>query len=139
MKTHTTNYTNTFLKVADDCPIHFGEVPPINNQRKSVANQTFDLLNEAPPYTFSSDDLLFRLYALRNGIADDDMEAARERFFAKGQPCMRCSPLTKRYGWGIHFDEDAKMALIARDAPEYDAFAKREDLKQVFAMRNGKK
>ncbi|SFC26080.1 hypothetical protein SAMN05421747_10755 [Parapedobacter composti] len=29
MKAHTTNYTNTFIAVADDCPVEKGEVAPL--------------------------------------------------------------------------------------------------------------
>ena len=35
MKTHSTNYTNTFIEVSDDCPAAKGEVPPIKGEANS--------------------------------------------------------------------------------------------------------
>lgn len=29
MKTHATNYKNTFIEVAEDCPVKAAEIPPI--------------------------------------------------------------------------------------------------------------
>jgi len=44
MKAHSTNYTNTFIEIADDCPIDAAEIPPTKGKKKSVANLQFDLL-----------------------------------------------------------------------------------------------
>jgi len=37
MKTHSTNYQNTFIEVAEDCPINTGNEPPTRGDKKSVA------------------------------------------------------------------------------------------------------
>ena len=123
MKVHTTNYENTLIAIADDCPVKAGEVPPLKGDSRSVANIQFDMLIEHP-YQYTSDDVLFRVYAERNQLSASAMEKAREQFFSKGQPCLRCSPLTKRYGWGVHSNAEGKVALYACDSKEYQKLLK---------------
>ncbi len=137
MKTHTTNYQNTFIAIADDCPAHGGEVPPTKGDSKSVANSQFEILSKNP-YRFTSDDVLFQVYAERNDIIESELEEARNQYFSKGQPCFRASPLTKRYGWGIHNDKDGKIALVGVGTVEYEKFSKNESLKVVKAMKSSK-
>jgi hypothetical protein len=36
---------------------------------------------------------------------------------------MRSSDLGKRYGWGVHADENGRIALYAVDSTEYAALA----------------
>jgi Family of unknown function (DUF6157) len=137
MKVHTTNYKNTLIEIAPDCPALTGEIPPIKGDVKSVANLQFDLLHKNP-YKYTSDDILFQVYAERNSLTKTELPKAREQFFSKGQPCLRCSPLTKRYGWGIHNNEKEKIALVACDTSEYKKFLKDKNLKLVKAMKSGK-
>lgn len=61
---------------------------------------------------------------------------AREEFFAKDQACLRSSPLGKRYGWGIHFDADSRIALVPLGSDEYQALATDASVKQLKAMRS---
>jgi hypothetical protein len=137
MKVHTTNYTNAFIMVADDCPAVTAEVPPIKGTTKTAANLQFEQIIENP-YKFTSDDVLFRVYAHKNELRKADLEEARTVFFSKGQPCMRASPLTKRYGWGVHADKDGKIALYARETPEYKQFSEDKKLEVVKAMKSAR-
>jgi hypothetical protein len=132
---HTTNYYNTFIAVADDCPASAAEVPPLKVESKTVANLQFEMLRDHP-YKYTSDDVLFNIYAVRNGVDKRDLTEEREKFFSKGQPCLRSSPLTKRYGWGVHSNEEGKVAIYAVDSAEYKKFAKDKDMKTVKAMRS---
>ena len=61
---HTTNYANTFIEVAEDSYAEHGTEPPLREQ-KSAARLQYEWLSERP-YTLTSDDLLFTLYALKN-------------------------------------------------------------------------
>ena len=135
MKVHTTNYENAFIEIADDCPVKIGEVPPLKGENKTVANLQFEILVDHP-YEYTSDDVLFQVYAIRNNIKKSELKAAREAFFSKGQPCFRASPLTKRYGWGVHNNEDGKIALYACETPEYKKLAKDKKLQVVKAMKS---
>ncbi len=137
MKTHTTNYYNTFIESAECCPATSGIIPSGKKTgEKSIAEIQFDILSKNP-YKYTSDEVLFRTHALRKHIADSEINKSRELFFSKGQPCFRCSPLTKRYGWGIHSNEDGKIALYGKETEEYTKFAKDKNLNVVKAM--GKK
>jgi len=137
MKTHSTNYQNTFIEMAEDCPVSEGQVPPLKGDNKSIANLQFDMLIKHP-YKYTSNDVIFGVYAERNGISKSQLKEAREQFFSKGQPCLRTSPLTKRYGWGVHSDEKGKVALYAAGTKEYTKFLKDKTLKVVKAMRTSK-
>lgn len=81
-------------------------------------------------------DVLFEVHARRNGIPEADRQEERERFFSKGQPCLRTSSLGKRYGWGIHHNEQGKLALYAIESDEYQSLINDPSLKQVKAMRS---
>jgi hypothetical protein len=41
---HTTNYFDTFIQVAYDCPTSVGEVPLAKGDKQTVANQQFDII-----------------------------------------------------------------------------------------------
>jgi hypothetical protein len=134
----TTNYYDTFIEVADDCPVKIAEVPPQRGQDKSVANIQFEMII-ANPYKYTSDDILFRVFAIRNELGAKDLEEEREKFFSKGQPCFRSSPLTKRYGWGVHSDSKGRIALYAVESDEYEELAGNKNLKHLKAMRSKRK
>jgi Family of unknown function (DUF6157) len=137
MKTHTTNYLNTFIEVAEDCPTTLGEIPPTKGDNKTVANIQFEMINKNP-YKYTSDDVLFQVFALKNDLTESELEKAREQFFSKGQPCFRASPLTKRYGWGVHNDKDGKIGLFGLESEEYQKLSKNNELKVVKAMKSSK-
>ncbi|TAE47728.1 MAG: hypothetical protein EAZ89_17055, partial [Bacteroidetes bacterium] len=88
------------------------------------------------PYVYTSDEVIFGVFALRSGFSQAEMEQERERFFSKGQPCLRSSPLTKRYGWGVHSDAEGKVAIYPAGSEEYARLAHDPGLKQVKAMRS---
>lgn len=138
MKTHSTNYKNTFIEIAEDCPVQRGEMPPIRGEKKSIANLQFDLLYEQP-YQHTSDDIFFSIHALRKEIPESEMEEARQDFFSNGQPCFRASPLSKRYGWGIHSNAAGKVAMFGVETKEYQSFLKDSQTKKVKAMRSKRK
>lgn len=115
---HSTNYNNTFIEIAEDCAATSAQIPPDKGGEKTIAGLQFEIVNKNP-YKYTSDDLLFRVHAIRNEITKGEMAKAREQFFSKGQPCFRASPLGKRYGWGVHSDGKGRIALYAMESPEY--------------------
>lgn len=138
MKVHTTNYTNTLITIAEDCPIHLAQVPPVKGEEKPIAYLQFEAIIDNP-YSMTSDDLVFQSFALKNNLPHSEWESERQRFFSKGQPCLRCSALTKRYGWGIHSNEEGKIALLACDSDTYRNLVENSSVKKVKAMKSGKK
>ncbi len=138
MKSHTTNYFDTFIQVADDCPTDIGIEPGLRGGKKTVAKYQYDLLINAP-YMYTSDEVFFKEHAIRNDLVESDYAEEWERYFSKGQPCFRASPLTKRFGWGVHCDENGKVAIYARESEEYTSYIERGDLEHVKAMRSKRK
>ena len=138
MKIYTTNYENTFIEAAEDSPAIVGEIPKVKGDTKTVAASQFEIISKNP-YKFTSDDVLFQVFADKNALTKSEYAAAKEQFFSKGQACLRASPLTKRYGWGVHNDKDGKIALYGIETPEYQKFMKDKNLKVVKAMRTSRK
>ncbi len=137
MKLHTTNYINTFIKVADDCPVLMGETPPEKGDKKTVANLQFDMIKKHP-YRYTSDDVLFQVFADKNDLTRQEYKKAREDFFSKGQACLRASPLTKRYGWGVHADGQGRVAIYGRETEEYEKLSRDKKLTCVKAMKSSR-
>lgn len=130
-----TNYTGTFIQVADDCPTEAAELPPVGGKAPTVAALQYALISEHP-YEYTSDDVLFEVYATRQAIPAAGRADARQAFFVKDQACLRSSPLGKRYGWGIHHDSDSRVALVPLGSEEYQALATDPTVKQDKAMRS---
>lgn len=137
MKVHTTNYINTFIEIAEDSPVTEGVTPPQKGEHKSIACLQYEMLIDNP-YQYTSDDILFNVFATRQEISKKDLAKAREEFFSKGQACFRASPLTKSYGWGIHSNEEGKVAMYGAETKEYRKFLADKSVKKVKAMRSKK-
>jgi hypothetical protein len=58
-----------------------------------------------------------------------------------GTACLRASMLPKKYGWGIHFNSEGKMALVPMESPDYQSFVEGQKgkVKVLAAMRSSKK
>jgi len=132
---HTTNYINTFISIAEDCPATTAQIPPDKAGEKTIAGLQFEIVKKNP-YKYTSDDVLFQVHAIRNEITKGEMAKERENFFSKGQACFRSSPLGKRYGWGVHSDEKGRIAIYPMESPEYKKLAKDKGLEQTKAMRS---
>jgi hypothetical protein len=135
---HTTNYYNTLIEIAEDSPATAGQEPPVRGDKKSVANLQYEILSEGP-YKYTSDDIIFRVHAIRNDIPEQEWPAERAKFFSKGQACFRASPLTKRYGWGIHSNEQGKVALYGAETEGYEVLQKVGTIDKKKAMRSSRK
>ncbi len=137
-KIHTTNYYDTFIEVAEDIKVHSGTIPPSKTDKRTIAEMQYELLAKNP-YKFTSDDIFFQVFAHRNDLTKAEYNQARQQFFSKGQPCFRSSPLTKKYGFGVHADKDGKVAIFGMETEQYEKFQQDPKLKKVKAMRSSKK
>ena len=132
---HTTNYFDTFIAVAEDTSA-VGPIEPPLRATPSVADLTYRMIAENP-YRFTSDDVIFEVWADRRALPADQRDSARAEFFAKGQPCLRSSDLGKRYGWGVHSDAEGRVALVPLGTDEYARLAAGEGgVKVTRAMRS---
>ena len=138
---HTTNYFDTFITVAPDSSASEAVAPPAR-PTPSVAELTHKMIAEHP-YEFTSDDVIFTVWADRNEIEEADRASARATFFSKGQPCLRSSDLGKRYGWGVHSDAEGRVALVPVASAEYERLAggttpEGEPVTVIAAMRSSR-
>ncbi|PKR80687.1 hypothetical protein CW751_07915 [Brumimicrobium salinarum] len=130
----TTNYFNTFIEIAEDCPVKVAEIPAMKGEKKTVALLQFEIIDQHP-YRYTSDEVLFTIHALKNDFSPHD-KSEMEAYFSKGRACFRASPLGKRYGWGIHYNNEGKMALYGIGSKKYSEFVNDKRLEHVKAMRN---
>ncbi|HET7360502.1 MAG TPA: DUF6157 family protein [Salinimicrobium sp.] len=137
-KLHTTNYFDTFIEVAEDSKAVRGEVPKSKKDKKTIAELQFELLVKNP-YKYTSDDIFFKIFALRNDLIKAELEQAKKDFFSKGQACFRASLLPKKYGFGVHCDHEGKVAIFGMETEAYQKFFQDPKLKKLKAMRTSKK
>jgi hypothetical protein len=123
--------------VAEDCKVSSGMIPVLKNDKKTIAYRKFEIIANNP-YIFTSDDILFQIYADRNDLTESEYKIARKQFFSKGQPCLRASPLTKQFGWGIHFDANGKIALYGMETEQYQQLLDDPKINKVKAMRTSR-
>lgn len=104
---------------------------------KSIPKLQYEMIANNP-YKYTQEDVLFEVFAQRNHIPDERRKIEREKFFSKGQPCLRTSSLGKRYGWGIHNDAKGRMALAAVESDEYKSLTNDRSIKHIRAMRSSR-
>lgn len=137
MKQHTTNYINTLIQTAEDCPVSQAQIPP-EKKEKTLANLQYEQISKNP-YQYSSDDIIFECYAFKNDISESEKQEKRNIFFSKGQACLRSSPLAKRYGFGIHHDKEGKVAIYPVESEEYQKLSNDPSVTKTKAMRSKRK
>lgn len=135
---HTTNYFDTFIEVAPDTKATAGTPPITRGDKKTVAALQYEIIRNAP-YQFTSDDVLFQVFAYRYDLLKTEHPQHRADFFSKGQACMRASPLTKTHGFGIHCNADGKLALYGMETATYQHFIQDDSITKIKAMRTSKK
>ncbi|SHN78017.1 hypothetical protein SAMN04487896_4007 [Paenibacillus sp. ov031] len=131
------NYYETFIAVAEDCPVKVAEIPKAKNGGKTVPVIQYEMIANHP-YQYTQEDVMFEVFAQRNDIPDEQRSIERAKFFSKGQPCLRTSSLGKRYGWGIHHNSQGKVAIYAVESEAYKEFLNDSSLKLVKAMRSSR-
>lgn len=137
------NYFKTLIAVADDCPVAHSEVPAPRprDAQPTVASLQYQMLAEHPR-TYTQEDVLFQTWLDRQELpkkpAAAELRRMREEFFAKPQACLRASPLPKKYGWGLLFDDEGRITLTPMESKEYQRIANGEvaGIKVVKAMRS---
>lgn len=137
------NYYDTFIAVAEDCKVTAAKIPEPRGGNPTVATMQYEMLSK--PFAHTQEQVLFDVWLARQGdagkidvdaLAADEVDALRVEFFAKGQACLRASPLTKTHGWGVLFDSEGRAQLLAMESAEYQARLDDPNLKVVKAMRS---
>ncbi|PPK98616.1 hypothetical protein CLV92_101315 [Kineococcus xinjiangensis] len=115
------DYVDTFITVAEDCAAQTGVVPKPRGGRDTVAVLQHRMISAAP-YRLTQGDVLFSTWLLQQGVDPATVppeDPRRAEFFAVDRACLRASPLPKTHGWGLHFDAEGRVALVAVDDPRY--------------------
>jgi len=132
-------YTDTLIKVAADCPVCKSEIPVAKNKTKPAHLLQYELLIQKP-YAYNHEELIYQVYVLQKEIPESVLETESENIkaelFSKGHPCMRASSLTKRYGWGAHYNQDGKIAIYPMESAAYQALIDSGKVKIVPAMKS---
>lgn len=135
-------YKDTLILVSADCPAEYGAVPGGGKAGKPAHVIQYELLAERP-YHYTHEDLLYEVHVRHKGVPEEELasrgEQIRAELLAKPHPCMRASMLPKKFGWGVHFDAEGRIALYGKESPEYQAWAEASGPnapKLIPAMRN---
>ena len=132
---------DAFVLVAPDCLVGAAVPPPSRGDIPTVPAIQYELLT-AHPYTLTLLDLIYETHVRRAGLLGPLTAAARAaievELFGKPVACMRTSALPKKYGWGVHYDGQGRLALHGVGTAEYQAFAtgQVEGVTVTAAMRN---
>ncbi|MFB9253366.1 DUF6157 family protein [Sphaerisporangium melleum] len=132
------NYYQTLIAVADDCPVTASEVPRPRAGKKTVAVLQYEML-AGEPYVHTSEDVLFTSWLARQDLADpseDEIARLRHEFFSRPQACLRASPLPKKHGFGLAFDDQGRVALVPMESEEYQNLLTSPTHKITKAMRS---
>ena len=118
------NYVDTFITVASDCPVTGAVAPAPRGGKATVASIQFDLVSQRP-YHYTQEDVLWLTHVRHKGLAASKANArARASFLSRPLPCLRSSPLPKRFGWGLHFDRQARVAVVAVESRAYTSLSR---------------
>lgn len=128
-------YFNTFIVVSEDCAIKTGVIPEEKHGKKTAASIQYELLSKSP-YKYTQEDVLFQTYLIQNQLQGQEMEQLRIEFFSKPKACLRTSPLVKKYGWGLHFNDAGKIAIFGVETEEYKNLSLSDKNKVVKGMRS---
>lgn len=133
------NYTEAFICIAPDSAASEGLIPSAKGGRKTIAVLEYELLS-ANPYVYTQEELQFEVHLKRLSIsareAQRNRDALWDEFFSKSRACLRASPLPRKYGWGLHFDKQGRIALVEVGTPEYRKFSESKRLKVMSALRS---
>lgn len=117
--------------MAKDCERLQSCIPESRGERPTIASAEYEMIANNP-YRYTSDEVLFVIWSKRKGVPRNDENW--EKFFSAGRACLRASPLVKQYGFGLHFDQDGKVALYGVESAEYERFANDPDIRQLRAL-----
>ncbi len=137
------SYTDTFITVSPDCPVEESVQPQPKGGVKTKPLLEFELLSDHP-YRFTEKDLIYQVHLRHQGIPEEEWQERegeiREKLFAKSHPCMRASMLPKKYGYGVHYDHEGKIAIYGMETSRYCSFAGggEDGVRVIAAMRNKK-
>ena len=132
------SYKNTLITISEDSKVSSAKVPVIKNEKPTIAYIEHDLINNNP-YKFTQEDVQFKTYLIKNQMEAENSAELREQYFSKSKACFRASPLVKNYGWGIHYNNQGKIAIYDVNSEMYNQSLKQDDITKLKGMRSKRK
>ncbi|MEK3890488.1 DUF6157 family protein [Bacillus sp. FSL K6-3431] len=129
------SYKDTFITISEDSNLASSIVPVPRNKKPTVASIEYDLIKNNP-YKYTQEDVQFETYLIKNQSELNNINDLRELFFTKTKACFRASPLVKKYGWGIHYDDQGKIAIYDVKSETYNQFLKTDNISIIKGMRS---
>lgn len=134
------SYIDTFIEIAPDSTATQAVIPADDRPKKTLHLIQYELLTQQP-YHYTHDEFVFTVFAIRQQFSQEELaeqgENIRAEFFKKGHPCMRASALTKKYGWGAHYNHEGKIAIYPMESERYSTLSQ-QATKTLFAMRTSR-
>ena len=109
------------ILVAEDSKVDKAFKPHKSNP-KTIARITFEVLIENP-YKYTEEELRIEVHVVRRKRKDLKLDSYN----------IKRSPLLQKYGWGIHRDQDGKLALISVNSDKYNNL--KNTIKTVHSYR----
>lgn len=132
------SYKNTLITISEDSKVSSAKVPVIKNEKPTIAYIEHDVINNNT-YKFTQEDVQFKTYLTKNQMEAENSAELREQFFSKSKACFRASPLVKNYGWGIHYNNQGKIAIFDVNSEMYNQLLKQDDITKLKGMRSKRK
>ncbi len=112
------------IQIAEDCPVDRGIV-----QKIPVHVIQYEELSKHP-YKYDEKNFHEQVNLIRRGKKPGELKLKKYT--------IRRNPLPKKYGWGIHVNEDGKLALVGCETKKYKELEKDPNVKKTRVSRNKK-
>ncbi|MFC1805592.1 DUF6157 family protein [Planctomycetota bacterium] len=101
-------YREELIEVAEDCPVDHAVEPPDDRPNKTRARIAYEMLSEHP-YQYTEIEFFHELDVVRRCKPNAKIRSYQIKRF----------PLVQKYGWGIHRNQQGKLALVAMESDRY--------------------
>lgn len=132
------SYKNTLITISEDSKVSSAKVPVIRNEKPTIAYIEYNLINNNP-YKFTQEDVQFKTYLIKNQMEAENANGTSRTVLSKSKACFRASPLVKNYGWGIHYNNQGKIAIYDVNSEMYNQLLKQDDITKLKGMRSKRK
>jgi len=117
-------YHEELIEVAEDCPVKCAIEPPVGDP-KTIARIGYEVLIENP-YKFTEREFFKEVHFERRQMLNLKVESYN----------IKRSLIVRAYGWGIHRNQDGKLALVPMESAQYKEL--QESIKTTKSYRTRK-
>jgi len=132
------SYKDTFITISEDSNVTSARAPVTRNEKPTIASIEYDLIKNNP-YKFTQEEVQFQTYLIKNQVEEDNVDELRVQFFSKPKACFRASPLVKNYGWGMHYNNQGKVAIYEVESEIYNQLLNDDNITILKGMRSKRK